>query len=170
MPKLQGRFFITWMKRPMNQVGLQGASPIVGCPCDAWPLWTGILVITTNDWYISIALIISRQYNNTSCFFHVKDDMHMSRLMTKPTMWLCAQRRLRSASAYAQSDQSSLSAWRKLASLATHWAHSEDSDRLGRCPGWSKSSLGTHSLCWFCHEVAHIFSVHKVSTAGVRWF
>ena len=30
----------------------------------------------------------------------------MSRLMTKPTMWLCAQRSLRSAWASAQSDQS----------------------------------------------------------------
>ena len=34
---------------------------------------------------------------------------------------MCAQRRLRSASASAQSDQSSLSAWR-----ATQWRHSED--------------------------------------------
>ena len=31
---------------------------------------------------------------------------YMSRLMTKQTMWLCAQRRLRSAWAFAQSDQS----------------------------------------------------------------
>ena len=29
---------------------------------------------------------------------------------------------------------SSLSAWRKLGSLATHWAHSEDSDQTGRMP------------------------------------
>ena len=27
--------------------------------------------------------------------------------------------------------------------------------RLGGCPGWSESSLGAQSLCWFCHEVAH---------------
>ena len=54
--------------------------------------------------------------------------------MTKPTIWLCAQRRLRSAWASAQSDQSSLSAWRNLGSLATHWAHSEDSDQIGRMP------------------------------------
>ena len=47
---------------------------------------------------------------------------------------LCAQRRLRSALASAQSDQSSLSVWRNLASLATHWAHSEDSDRTRRMP------------------------------------
>ena len=31
---------------------------------------------------------------------------YLSRDMTKPTMWLCAQRRLRSAWAFAQSDQS----------------------------------------------------------------
>ena len=25
--------------------------------------------------------------------------------------------------------------------------------RLGRCPGWSESSLDGHSFCWFCHGV-----------------
>ena len=30
--------------------------------------------------------------------------------------------------------ESSLFAWRKLRSLATHWAHSEDSDQTGRMP------------------------------------
>ena len=28
--------------------------------------------------------------------------------------------------------------------------------RLGRCPGWSESSLGAHSFCWFCHVTAHV--------------
>ena len=28
--------------------------------------------------------------------------------------------------------------------------------RLGGCPRWSESSLGTQSLCWFCHVVAHL--------------
>ena len=28
--------------------------------------------------------------------------------------------------------------------------------RLGGCPGWSESSLGAHSVCWFCHVAAHI--------------
>ena len=54
--------------------------------------------------------------------------------MTKPTKWLCAQRRLRSAWASAKSNQSSLSAWRKLGTLATHWVHSEDSDQTGWMP------------------------------------
>ena len=48
--------------------------------------------------------------------------------------------------------ESSLSAWRKFGSLASHWAHSEDSDQSGWCPGWSESSLGTQSFCWFCHR------------------
>ena len=30
--------------------------------------------------------------------------------------------------------ESSLSTWRKLGSLATHWVHSEDSDQTGRMP------------------------------------
>ena len=30
--------------------------------------------------------------------------------------------------------ESSLSAWRSIESLATHWAHSEDSDQTGRMP------------------------------------
>ena len=59
---------------------------------------------------------------------------HLSRDMTKPTKWVCAQRRLRSAWASVQSNQSSVSAWRKLGSLVTHWAHSEDSDQTERMP------------------------------------
>ena len=27
--------------------------------------------------------------------------------------------------------------------------------RLGGCPGWSESSLGAHSFCWFCHVVTY---------------
>ena len=35
--------------------------------------------------------------------------------------------------------------------------------RLGGCPGWSESSLGAQSLCWFCHVAAN-FVHHKRST------
>ena len=58
----------------------------------------------------------------------------------------------------------SLSAFRNLGSLATHWAHSEDSDQTGGCPGWSESLLGTHSCCWFCHVVALIIFLTMSST------
>ena len=61
----------------------------------------------------------------------------------------------------AQSDQSSLSARRKLGPLATHWAHSENSDQTWRMPRliWvfasaqaDLSSLGAHAilLVWSC--------------------
>ena len=31
--------------------------------------------------------------------------------------------------------------------------------RLGWCLGWSKSSLGAQSFCWFCHATAHMVMV-----------
>ena len=46
--------------------------------------------------------------------------------------------------------ESSLSAWRKLGSLATHWVHSEDSDQTGRMP----------RLRW-------VFAVHTVTVGFV---
>ena len=59
----------------------------------------------------------------------------MSRLVTKPTKW-----HVRSAKTQISLgirpvwSESSLSEWRKLGSLAIHWAHSEDSDQTGRMP------------------------------------
>ena len=155
----------------------------------------------------------------------------MSRNMTKPTKWVCAQRRLRSAWASAQADQSlrcppceslgselptectpktlislgGLVGWLcwALTSQSTIFQSCRDgaitswvinqyfrgvkclaqghntaavgleprtsrsgvrhsttepprSPSLGGCPGWSESSLGAHSFCWFCHVAAHI--------------
>ena len=89
-----------------------------------------------------------------------KKKKKMSRGMTKPTRWVCSQRRLRSAWASAQS---SLCA--HLVAKDPRFLHAdrEDSDQTGRIktlirPGWSESSLGAHSFCWFCHIVAQISS------------
>ena len=58
----------------------------------------------------------------------------MSRDMTKPTKWVCAQQRLRSAWASALSDQSSHCAqWVAKDPRFLH-ADSEDSDQTGRMP------------------------------------
>ena len=35
--------------------------------------------------------------------------------------------------------------------------------RLGGCPGWSESSLGAQSLCWFCHVAAHMQCLCEMS-------
>ena len=84
----------------------------------------------------------------------------MSHLMTKLTKWLCAQWRLRSAWASAQSDQSlrclheeSLDPWLSIECTEKTLI------RLGWYPGWSESSLGAKSFCWFCHEEAQISNV-----------
>ena len=79
-----------------------------------------------------------------------------ARLMTKPAKWLCAKRRSEQPGHPRSLIRASLSAWRKLGFLATYWAHSEDSDQTSGCPGWSESSLGAQSFCWFCHEAAQI--------------
>ena len=59
-----------------------------------------------------------------------------------------AHQRLRSAWASAKSDQSLR--WRNLGSLATHWAHSEDSDQTGRMPRliWVFAGRICHFVCF----------------------
>ena len=53
--------------------------------------------------------------------------VYMSRLMTNPTKWhVCPVKTQVSLGIQAVCSEFSLSAWRKLGSLATHWAHSED--------------------------------------------
>ena len=54
--------------------------------------------------------------------------------------------------------ESSLSAWRNLGPLATHWAHSEDSDQTGQRPRLIWVFAGAHSFCWFCHVEPQILS------------
>ena len=99
---------------------------------------------------------ISKQ-ENTHAYMYTQNCLsgirYLNCIMTKPTKWVCAQRRLRSAWASAQSSESLLSSWRNIGPLPTHWAH-----RLGRCPGWSETLLGAHSFCWFCHVVAPVFT------------
>ena len=63
---------------------------------------------------------------------------YMSRLMTKPTKWhmLPAKTQISLGMCPVWSE-SSLSAWRKLVSLATHECTAKTLIRLGGCPGWS---------------------------------
>ena len=102
-------------------------------------------------------------FNSMSIKRMIDFQKQKSRDMTKPTKWVCAQRRLRSAWASAQSDPSLRCPHEeKLGSLATHWARTAKTRvSLGGCPGWSESSLVAHSLCWFCHVAAQIKWVLK---------
>ena len=59
---------------------------------------------------------------------------------------MCAQRRLRSAWAAAQSDQSSPCAQWVAKDPAFFKRTAKTLIRLGRCLGWSESSLGAHAI------------------------
>ena len=50
----------------------------------------------------------------------------------------------------------SLSAWRNLGSLFSHWAHSEYSDQAGRMPRLIRVFAGSTWICWFCHEAVQV--------------
>ena len=71
---------------------------------------------------------------------------------------MCAQRRLRSAWASAQSDQSLRCPHEEtLSPLLPIELIAKTLIRLGIRPVWSESSLGAHwSFCWFCHVAAHV--------------
>ena len=72
----------------------------------------------------------------------------------------CGHRRLRPAWESAQSDQSSLSAWRIIGSLATHKGHSKDSDQTGRMPRliWVFAGHRSMLFCWFCCVAAQFMN------------
>ena len=82
-----------------------------------------------------------------------KIEYKMSCLMTKQTMWLYAQWRLRSAWASTQSDQSLRCPHEeRLSPYLPTERTAKTLIRQGGCPAWSESSLGARSLFWFCHE------------------
>ena len=60
--------------------------------------------------------------------------INLSRFMTKPTKWHVRPAKTQISLDIHPSDQSSLPAWRKLGSLATHWAHSEAFHQTGQIP------------------------------------
>ena len=69
--------------------------------------------------------------------------------MTKPTKRVCAQRRLSSAWASAQSDQS------------LRCPHEETLGSLIATLADAQADLGTQSLCWFCYVAANFVIIVK---------
>ena len=82
---------------------------------------------------ISNVLAQTRQTLLCSAMTHWCIQLKYEPLMTKPTKWhVCPAKTLISLGIRQVRSESSLSAWRKLRSLASHWAHSEDSDQTWR--------------------------------------
>ena len=93
----------------------------------------------------------------------------MSRDMTKPTKWVCAQRRHRSARASAQSDQSLRCAYEENVVLSCPLSASEDSDQTGRMPRliWVFAGRTVTFLVLSCRG-SYIFT-RGVETTTDRW-
>ena len=70
--------------------------------------------------------------------------------------------------------ESSLSAWRKLGSLATHWAHSEDSGQTGRMPRliwvrWAHSHFVGFVMLWLIYgQILHWNCLNNGSNCASR--
>ena len=90
--------------------------------------------------------------------------------MTKPTKWLCAQGRLRSAWVSAQSDQSSLCAQWVAKDPGFLNADSEDSDQTGRMPRliWVFSGRTCHFAGFVMRRlISFVIKVRSVTSAAV---
>ena len=89
--------------------------------------------------------------------------------MTKPMKWVCAQWRLSSAWALAQSDQSLCCLHEEtLGPQLPIECTSKTLFRLDGCPGWFEPLLGTLSFCWFCHGVTHFCYISDQSHCKFR--
>ena len=94
--------------------------------------------------------------------------------MTKPTKWHVHPAKTQISLGFRPVwSESSLSARRKLMSLATHWAHSEDSDQTGRTVIWFALSRGgsfiivivrfsVHLPTEPCHEIMVLFVLRNL--------
>ena len=74
--------------------------------------------------------------------------------MTKQTKWhVRSLKTLISLGIRPVWSESSLSAWRKIATKRT----AKTLTKFDGWPGWSESSLDAQSFSWFCHEATHIY-------------
>ena len=87
--------------------------PVWQKPSSHWPAHISVILKPIKIHIVNKSVYTTLQYK-------------MSHLMTKPTMWLCTQPDQISLGICPVWSESSLSTWRKLGSLATRWAHSED--------------------------------------------
>ena len=110
---------------------------------------TRVAYITAERFCLSYATRSTHYFENftSGC----QELLYMSCLMTKPTKWLCAQRRLRSAWAFAQSDQSLLCAQCVAKDPSFLHGDSDDSDQTG----WMPRLIRVFAGCT-CHFVGFV--------------
>ena len=82
-----------------------------------------------------------------------------SHLMTKPRKGhVCPAKTQISLGICPVWSEASLSAWRKLGSLAAHWVHGEDWSDWADAQADLSLRWTYMPFCWFCHEAAHFMT------------
>ena len=104
--------------------------------------------------YIHAVWSVFAGHSNVSC------------LMTKPTKWHVHPAKTQISLGILPVWSEPLHTWRNLGSLATHWAQSENSDQTGWMLRLIWVFAGKQSLCWFCHELAHVVTDPKLFHAN----
>ena len=87
----------------------------------------------------------------------------------KTNKMACAPSEDRTAWSSAQSDQSSLSAWRQLGSLATHSAHNKDPARLGGYPEFAGRTFILLVLSWVGSNFVVGTQEKRLRKSNQRW-
>ena len=89
--------------------------------------------------------------------------------MTKPTKWhVCPAKTQISLGILPLWSEASLSAWRKLGSLATHWAHGEDWSDWADAQADLSLRWAHMPFCWLCHEAAEVWSYSTCGYLSIR--
>ena len=123
------------------------AKPIRLCWCEAWSessLGTQVIlqVLVCSGSHFKM----KQQRSGSIMFVQFSLSEYLSQLMTKPTKWYVRPAKTQlSLTIRPVWSETSPSAWRKLGSLATECT-AKTRIRLGGCPGWSESSLGTQAI------------------------
>ena len=86
--------------------------------------------------------------------------------MTKPTQWHVRPAKTQiSLGIHPVWSESSLSAWRKLRSLATNWAHSKYWSDWTDAQADLSLRWAHMPFCWFCHDATHLL----ISGSSAPW-
>ena len=132
-----------------------------------WPLLL-ICHVVFNPLSAKISCYIlsySNHFNFTGNTNHFQNS-HMIRLMTEQTKSQVRPAKTQlSLGIRPVWPEASLSAWRKLGSLPTQWAHSEDwSDWADAQANLSLRWAHSHFVfCWLCHEAANMITTENIT-------
>ena len=101
-----------------------------------------MILYIKHEVFVSHSFLHSFIYKSVSLCLIVFTN-HMSHLMTKQQNDCALSKDSDQPGIRQVWSESSLSAWRNTGSLATHWAHSEDSDQTGRIKNFSCTCSST---------------------------